>query len=456
MKQRIHISDVDNNPAMCFDTGLDPRSFARTKMSQSLIEQGFIVNPDGSHEIWKPAGVNETNGSMRVFGAAFQGERLDILLDEPKTKKQTLMEAVIYWIRAKLILGDTRSSLNPGASFIKSNGSVFFTPEHLSNRCLYVEGSHLDRYNCPDLIGMDTAAFCAGVMLYKIITGNHPYPSKDIYQDMREGVFLPMRLAAPNMNEKLSNLIQAALLLPVPKKRTAKSGVDILTDLLNLLTNKENDITADTPLFIKLPKEKIEQIEREKKTYLFRQKVAVKTKRFVSLNKYFIIGCGLGLLFALFVFFSTARGFTQRPTTEGMSPDTVVVAYYEAFSSLNHILMQACINGADKGDINVAASLFAIMKQRQAYGIENAPSIIQARVWRQSGGELPSPNAFGVTDLVVDFVGGSEDEGLVMYRASYYLWSPDESFARDRSDKLMLKRDRRKHWRIIEIDRTER
>ncbi|MDR0321481.1 MAG: hypothetical protein LBI28_08250 [Treponema sp.] len=471
MQQRILIADVENKPSICFDTGLDPRSFARTKMSQSLIEPGYIVNPDGSHEVWKPAGVYDNNGSMRVFGQLFQGKRLDLLLEQvdstigniSEAAQQTALQAVTCWIRAKMFLGETRSALNPGAAFVTCDdkadnpkGSVFFAPENLSNRCLFIEGSQMDRYNCPDLAGMDIAAFCAGVMLYKILTGSHPYPTPEIYQDMREGNFLPAHLAAPALNEKLSSLIQSALLLPVANKRTTKNGTDILSGILEILMDKANTETAVQPLFINLPAEKKELREKEKKLFLFKQNVTVKTRRFAANHKYLLIGASVGFFFLLFVVLSTAKGFSQRLTTEGMTPEQVVSAYYDAFSSLNHMFMEACIQGADRTDINVAATFYAIVKQRQAYEMTNAPSIIQAKVWKATGGELPAPNVFGVTDLDVEFAGGSEDNGLVVYRTNYLLWSPDENYARNRSDVLTLKRDKRKNWRIVELLRSEK
>jgi hypothetical protein len=463
MEQRIHISDVNDQPSLCFSTGLDPRSFARTKMSQSLIEPGYTVNPDGSHEIWKITGVNETGGFMRVFGPYVPGKRLDLLLEEigsisqlPALKQDT-MEAVVSWIKAKMFLGDTRSAVNPGASFVSKQGNVFFAPEHISSRCLFIEGNQLDRYNCPDLTGIDTTAFCAGVMLYKILSGSHPYPTADIYQDMREGVFLPVHLAAPGLNAQLSSLIQSALMLPVKKKKNSvsKNGIDILTDILELLTGKENTAVPVSSLFTSLTVDKTKQVENEKKIYLFRANTTVKLKRYIINNKHLLIGITIGVAFVLFLLFNTVISVSQRPTTEGMPPDTVAIAYYEAFSSLNHQFMEACIMGADKSDINAAASFFAVLKQRQAYEGSNAASMIQARVWKETGGELPAPNVFGVTDLKLDYIGGEEDEGLILYRAEYNLWSPNDDFARHRNDMLTLKRDRRKHWRIVELLRTE-
>jgi len=462
MEQRIHISEVNNQQVLCFDTGLDPRSFARTKMSQSLIDPGYIVNPDGSHETWKATGVNEIGGFMRVFGPYVQGKRLDLLLGEiglisPPALKQEAIEAVISWSKAKMFLGDTRSAINPAASFVSKEGNVFFAPEHISSRCLYIEGNQIDTFNCPDLIGMDTTAFCAALMLYKILTGNHPYPSAEIFQDMREGVFLPVHLAAPGLNPQLAQLIQAALTLPVEKKghNARQSGIDILTKIIEIFTDVGNKIVPIASLFEAVSLERTKQFEGEKKNYHFRKNVIIKTKRYMITNKHFVIGVGIGIAFILFVFFSTAKNITNRPTTEGMPPDKVVIAYYDALSSLNHQFMEACINGADKRDINAAATFYAVLKQRQAYEGPNAPTIIQARVWKDTGGTLPSPNVFGVTDLNIENIGGEEENGLIIYKADYNLWSPFDDFARHRSDILTLKPDRRRHWRIIELLRTE-
>jgi len=463
MEQRIHISEVNNQPLLCFDTGLDPRSFARTKMSQTLINPGYIVNTDGSHEVWKIAGVNETGGFMRVFGPYVPGKRLDLLLEEIGSisqlpaLKQEAMEAVISWSKAKMFLGDTRSAVNPGASFVSKEGNVFFAPEHISNRCLFIEGNKLDIYNCPDLTGMDATAFCAALMLYKILTGNHPYPSVDIFQDMREGVFLPIHLALPELNARLAELIQSALILPVEKKKNEvrQSGIDILTRILEILTGKENKAVSVSSLFETVSLEKTKQLENEKKFYYLKKNVFIKSKRYMTANKHFLIGVAIGVAFILFIVFSTTENATQRLTTEGMSPEKVIEAYYDAFSSLNHQLMEACIKGADKRDINAVATFYAVLKQRQAYEGSRAPTIIQARVWKDTGGELPAPNVFGVTDLKIEYKGGEEEEGLMMFRADYSLWSPFDDFARYRSDMLTLKRDRRKHWRIIELLRTE-
>jgi len=369
------------------------------------------------------------------------------------------MEAVINWSKAKMFLGDTRSAINPGASFVSKEGGVFFAPEHISNRCLYIEGNEVDTYNCPDLTGMDITAFCVGVMLYKVLTGNHPYVSKDIFQDMREGVFFPVHLAAPGLNAQLSDLINAALMLPVEKKdkknTITKTGIEILKGILEILSGNENKTIAISSLFETPSPEKAKWFEKEKKIYLFNKNKILRVKRYIKNNKFLFICISIGVAFAIFILFSTVLSISNRQTTEGMSPETVVIAYYDAFSALDHQFMEACIKGANRSDINAASSYYVVLKQRQAYEGYKAASIIQAKVWKEMGGELPAPNVFGVTDLNVSHISGDEYDGLIVFRAVYNLWLPFDNYAKHVNDTLTLKLDKHKCWRIIELLRTE-
>jgi len=466
--QNIYFSDIDGKPAVCFDTGLDPRSFARTKMSQSLIEPGYVVRPDGSKDTWRAGGVSEVDGFMRVWGAPFHGERLDKLLNAVDSEKQeeTLQEAlqsVVFWIRAKLFLGDVDSTLNPGATFVccedggnseNKKGSVFFTPENLSQRCLLFEGLETNRYSCPDLKGMEAVAFCAAAMLYNVLTKTQPYPDKiNIFQDMREGVFLPIDFAAPGLDKELCALINSALLLPVDRKRTTASGTDILTNLLKILMTKESGVVSLSSLFNKLSDNENAKLLKEKRSYSFKQNMVVKTKRFVTRNKPVLTGAAIAAAFIIFLSINMAKSSKERITTAGMSSDTVVRSYYEGFSSMDHALMEACIYGADKSDVNAAANLYVVNKMRQSYDGNSRSAITSAKLWKDNGGELPAPDVFGITDLSVEHIAGKESDGSIVYRADYILWYPNEPISSIRSDELTLSRVRGS-WRITEIKRT--
>jgi hypothetical protein len=453
MPKSFSITEIEGKPALCFDTGLDSRSFAQAKFAQYFTEPGFLVLPDGSNEPWKAAGVIETDGTMRIWGPLFRGARLDLLVDSAdEATRQQALQAVTSWIRAKMFLGQTRSSPNPSAAFI-GESTVLFAPETLAARCMLAEGGGDNRYTSADLEGMEVAAFCAGTMLYRVLIGVHPFPdTENFHQDMREGVFLPPHLEAPGLDEKLCDLIQAALLLPAAGKQTQRNVTAILGDLLNILMEGGKE-AAIASFFRTLSEEENARLAKDKERYLKRKNAAVKTTRFVTRNKAILMGTAAALLAALLVTQSLLKSAADRPSTKGMDSLTVIHCYYSALDTLDHILMEVCIKGADKSDINMAVNLFVINRVRQAYESASGPSIVPASEWKEQGGELPAPDVFGITDLAVDYLSGSEDEGQIRYLAHYTLWFPNEEPSVRRSDELTLTRTRG-NWRITEIKRT--
>jgi hypothetical protein len=271
---------------------------------------------------------------------------------------------------------------------------------------------------------------------------------------MREGVFLPIHLAAPNLDEKLSRHIHSALLLPVASKKTSMSAVDILTNIVKILIGKDNKIITISSLYHPLPVEKIKQFEKEEKRFLFKQNSIVKTRRFVSRNKIPIIAVTVSLLFVGFIAFSMMAGVSQRLTTEGMPSENVIYAYFHAFSSLDHIFMETILNGADKADLHTAINLMAIIKLRESYE-RTSGVLVPAGAWKDAGRELPAPDVFGVTDISLEHLAGREEEDMMMYRVDYLLWPLNEGYSLRRRDTITLRRDRRKNWRITEILRTD-
>jgi hypothetical protein len=456
---RIIISETDGKQTLCFDTGLDPRSFARTKLAQTFNEHGFVVCPDNSVHIWAAAGVTEHEGFMRIWGPLFDGIRLDDLLLVPG-KQDMALQAVISWIQGKLALGDTSSVLSPGAAFVLfkddafPKGSVLFTPENLAERCLSVEGYRLNHFMSPDLSGMNAAAFCAAAMLYKIFAGVPAYPSvKDFYQDMREGFFVPLHLAAPGIDDELASCLQTALLQPVSYLKKSANDSSLLKKMLKILMK----MGADAPVsafFGKINKNEEKHLVKERERFIKRRSRIVKIKRFVKRNKVILIIAGIILIFSVFVVSTTIVSRNSRPTTKGMDPRTMVTSYYEAFSNLNHQFMEECLMGADKSDINAAINYFVIYKIRQSNELKSSSSFITARVWKENGGTLPAPDVFGVVDLSLVNLEVDDTGAQTKYRADYTLWYPNEPLPVNRSDVLTLARNKKGNWQITKIDRT--
>ncbi|MDR2434274.1 MAG: hypothetical protein LBD47_06880 [Treponema sp.] len=494
MSRRIFNFEIDGEPALGFDTGLDPRAFAQAKLALFLNEPGLIVPPGGAPvETWKASGVIERAGedggrgpAMVIQGPPFEGERLDILINDSARQNEALA-AVGRWIEARTSLGERQVSCRPCTALVSSGdsfppGTVFFAPENLALRCVQAEGPDTliqggEWYVHPDLSGTAAAAFSAAAMLYRVFAGTAPFAAREdltLRQDMRELNFLPVRLAAPGLDEKPAGLIQKALSGGAKTEGGPQSGAALLSQFLEIL---KPAAAPDAASFFH-PLSEVERLRltKEKEQFLKKKNLAVKTRRFVIRNTAIIAGAVAAVLIALLTARSLIKSRAEGPGTSGMDSAQVVQSYYDAFGGLDHQLMEVCVTkGAGKSDIEMVVNLFVISKVRQAYEAGAAPPIISAAQWRETGAGPVDSQVFGVTDLEIEPLSGNETTDEVRYRAAYTLWLPfsqqEEEESADAAggdpaaetsllprgvhytDELTLVR-KRGNWRIAEINRV--
>jgi hypothetical protein len=489
------IVELDGRTALGFDTGLDSRAFAQAKLARLITEPGLIVRPgqaEGPHriELWKASGVLERSDSsgkptMVVWGPLFEGDRLDLLINE-NSEQDKVLAAVCAWIQAMLALGENdlvgdlgdplAAAPWPCAAVIAQEGgnesppspAVFFAPPGLTRLCIM---SAAEQYVHPDLDGMKGAAFTAAAMLYRIFSGTPPFPATDeslLHQDMREDNFLPIRLAVPGLDARLAALIQEALELP------HGNGTKLLNGIIAVLQPGGQTVSAAS-LVHPLSEENRLLLEKEKAQFQKKKTASVKTRRFVTRNSALLLTCLAAFIAAVLVAVSVAQSRSRLPSTAGMKPIQVIESYYNAFGELDHQMMEACVTrGAGKDDINMVINLFVISKTRQAYELKKSSPIISARDWQQ-GAEIDSDmQVFGVTDLRItnnnEQVTNNKDMEEMQYRVNYTLWLPIEladdpeikptgtrpPFSYYRTDIVTLVRKKEKrgfNWRIADIQR---
>ncbi|MDR0876895.1 MAG: hypothetical protein LBN21_02495 [Treponema sp.] len=447
--------EVDGKAALGFDTGLSAQAFAQAKMASFVTDPGLIVFSDERTETWQAAGVIEyaqtgAPGTMVVWGPVFDGERLDNLIAGDSRKDQAL-NAVRRWTAALCVLqntahnslsitkGNTQGdySLRPYGAIIAPENSaegraVFFPPRRLVERCVQAEGNKAwinggEAYVHPDLNGntalANAAAFTASAMLYRIFSGKPPFPNQDenlLHQDIREGVFLPVHLASPGLDEKIAGLINSAL---SPKNGKFAGGKKIdrptLKNFIEVI-----GLANFNSFFHTLPPLEKEKIEKEREHYLTKNKRTVTTRRFIIRNTVVIAGVFIALLIGIF----TVRGIIQRkadlPSTAGMDSAEVIQMYYDSISALDHQRMEACVMGkAGKNDINMVSNYYVLTKVRQAYE-PNLPGVMPAQEWLAAG-KPGGVSVFGISDLAIEKVSGNETGDETAYRTTFILWLPE-------------------------------
>jgi hypothetical protein len=306
-------------------------------------------------------------------------------------------------------------------------GAVFFPPEGLRLRAVQAEGDESwlaggESLVCRDLSGEAAFSFTAAAMLYRILVSEKdsseralPFPAQDrdlIHQDMREGVYLPARLAAPGLDPKAADLVDQAL--AGLKEAVKRPPLPAFAELLK----------GSASLFRELQGEELAKLEEERRRYEKKRKLAVGTRRFVARNTAILTGIAAALVITILVANSIIASRRDRPNTAGMESRQVVETYYGAFGDLDHTLMEACvINKAGKGDIDMVTRFFVTTKVRQAYEYTSA-AVIPAQAWFEMGAPPTATPIIGVTDLTIAPISGNEAGDEMSYRVKYILWLP--------------------------------
>jgi hypothetical protein len=431
--------EAAGKPALGFDTGLDSQAFAQAKIAQFITQPGLVVFPGGKTETWKAGGVIERRGpdgrpTMVIWGPFFAGERLDLLLEDDAQRDKALA-AVRSWLEACLSPEEKTINPRPGGALVSPEGAVFFPPEGLVSRCLRAEGDEAwlrgsESYVHPDLTGKEAAAFSAAAMLYRVFAGAPPFTGRDseaLHQNIREGVFLPVNMAAPGLEKTAAALINAAL--AGGRKGGGEEGRPDPALLLDKLKPPREESApggaAGTAVFFhSLPEGDLKKINEEAARYWKKQKTAVQARRFVIRNMTVIAGFAAAAFAAVLIGRSIAASRASLPSTAGMDSAQVVRAYYDSFGALDHQMMEAAvIQKAGKTDIEMVTNFFVISKVREAY--EHIPSpIIPAQEWRDAGSPPSAVPVFGVSDLEIEKISGDEEGEETRYRSTFILWLP--------------------------------
>jgi len=476
LKKGIFRFELNRNEVIGFDTGLNPRDFARTKLAQSIPQPGYIIFPNGNADIWQSGGVTSlgsgTDETIVFWGPLFPGEELAELIKSDN--KDEALNAFRFWLKARIVLEEkfarTEEAAFGGLSsaliIYKENdlfpfGTVFFPPADLFMRSIASEIDAETVWEHPDLEGAEEISFCAGTMLYRIFCGTDAFSGtsiEEIHQNIREGVYLPPNLALPALDPEMSDLISRSL------GSIGSFGKKIKGELAKRPAYNEIMEFIGHPASRKvsswlrnLDTGEISKINTEKARYIKKNALTVNTKRFVARNRIIVITSVAVIVFIGFIVNDLVKN-RSRDITKGMNPIEVAITYYNAFGELDHTLMENCVRGkAGKEDIDMVLNLFVISRMRQAYDMYS-DSFISAQKWIDEGSPATNKIVFGITDLKTS--GLSMNDEKASLAADYILWIPN--YDNENSDQAIVSNSYKDEldfilykgsWRISDIKR---
>ena len=435
MKKGIFRFELNGNEVTGFDTGLNPRDFARTKMAQSIPQPGYIIYPDGNADIWQSGGVTSLGSgkdeTIVFWGPIFPGEKLAELIKSDN--KDEALDIFRFWLKARIVLEEkfTKAvNVTPGGSsgaliIHKKNdmfpfGTVFFPPADLFMSSITLDIEAETEWAHPDLEGAEEISFCSGSMLYRIFCASDAFSGtrmEEIHQNIREGVFLPPNLALPALDPEMSELICRSIGRKTRNELEKRPTPNEIKEFIGPPASRQLSSWLRT-----LDTNEITKISAEKARYIKKNALTVKTRRFVTRNRIIIIASIAVIAFIGFVIRDLVKNRSVN-ITKGMSPIEVAIAYYNAFGELDHALMENCVRGkAGKEDIDMVLNLFVISRVRQAYDIYS-DSFIPAQKWIDEGSPATDKIVFGITGLVTS--GFTMNEEKANLTAEYMLWTPN-------------------------------
>lgn len=306
-------------------------------------------------------------------------------------------------------------------------------------------GTSILRYEDPRRERRAALAYRTAALLYHLVTGValcDPTTEAEALACHEGGLTTPMRRMRPELSERAVSTIQAALADPKSNPEAhLKALCDLAhdTEIIDAIDAAEHDrrlasVTA------------VDERRRRRRT----------VREFFRTQSGRIVLVVTALAFISIIPINMIRQATRMPETAGMEPASVVGAWYDAWTALDHILMEgATVDDAGADIIREVSNVFVIQRVQLAQTFES--SIVAAPDWLAAGrpeGVIP----YGVTDVEIFMRSRGESEAVV--EASYTIWRPDTGTettwitATRVRDELRLVSGRR-GWQIVSIAALE-
>lgn len=428
----IQTTRRDNKEVLLLQSALKPRTFAQTKLSQSMGTKGYILSLDGSLSEWSIEGtVCTTTASgefMAIYGPSFSGTSLFSAIQGDKQTAWNYLHKTVSLIRNYVQNGTLPHDVlkgviqaGPEAILCNNDGSILLLPADLYIKTLASYGITQETENRllwihPDAASEDPLrmfSFMVGTIAYRIIAGLTPFSPNNfdttgayLASLMRTEVFEPLELANWNVKPEVAQLINTLL------KTSIATSFDQLLAFgsdYTLLKDPAKEGIPETQEFIE------QRIYRAKK-----RAEQQKSREFKRKHKDVFKVFGILFLFVVILFGMYLQDLKSKPSTLGLEPLDVVIQFYEAINDLDQEIPRLYSAKGVKTDYdNFTTNLYVTSKVRESYE-RNGGILTPAELFISDY----NPNRFiyGITGLNIEELSRTEKE--VTYGVSLYLWMP--------------------------------
>jgi hypothetical protein len=438
--------------------------------SAAIWQKGILVS-QGQVSEWIADDLRQVDDGIVCLGPGFDGLSLEELLHSG-LDETTMIQRLASVVRAMNKLdqeGHLPSGIQGAGILVSADSEVLVLPPALVSRAA-TRGRSGKGYTPEADPAIAASAMLAGILRCIFL----PRPAESIKHpsaaamagghgdtiDTRAGEpFVPLGLIAPRLDPGLAALADRGM--------NQESATPTLADWVSAFEE-----AAGHGYFRELSAEQLARIELQRQSAETRANKKIARRRFVARRGSLLTALGITAvaIVALAVFDRPPPG----PDLSALGPEAIVQTYYEAISSLDLALLEACLDGkTGRDDKSLLTNLTVVMKMRQAYS-PDAP-YLSAGDWLAAGSPALAEGIFmfGITGLEIrnlaeqaatqPSVGTSTavQLGSAMesrFEARYTLWTTEsnEELMRGvpahRKDRLTLA-EGRSGWKIIAIER---
>lgn len=422
---------LHNKPCCCLTTGMEPRIFAQSTITQYLHDTGFRISPDNAVQLFY---LSET---AAFFNAEKKREEVGIIL--PFIDVQPLIsfaadpnmdrgDAVRELYRLFTMLLDAHTAGAISDSFFRAamaaplcllrdtaSPDLIILPPRLVQRCTLADPktalTHHYPYMHPD--GERTplphaAYFLLSALSYRCLAAEAPFnaaavpfadmngePSEEqdtkvqqhnaegisgtaeqLVQNIRDGVYIPIGFRCPKLVKEVQALINEGLALTTQQTaQTIPSGCEQLCAYRSTASPLfYTDIphaadTSNTANSAAAPAPSTEQVPQKQLTaFIQTERKRINRKRFLARNAGKLTAAAAGIIIVIAAAIGIIRTLNKPPETAGLSPEAVVQGFYTAVGALDQARVTAYTkNKAGSEYEGLLVHLFVTSKMREAY-----------------------------------------------------------------------------------------
>ena len=442
----VDIREHEGRRVLAVSTGMTSRALAQSKLALALSEPGCVFAPDGSVSQWKVEGTISSGEGDKdetfIFGEAFEGTPLIVAATGARDAAWKALHTAISAISRAFVekkISEMElvaiAAAGPGAIFVGDDGKILALPSDLYIRCIGNHGEDAEIANRQLWIHPDhrtinptwAFSFLAGTLAYRIAAGVTPFDrvsgtkrnmpkSEALALDMRSDLFEPIDIAVWAIRPAAAACINA---LVSTKVATSTDTLVSFGPSIDAVIDPAKEGIPESEEFAAAREERAQKIRKtaRRKDFFRRYKTTFRVGAIVIVLT--------GILFGTYL--NDLRG---KPDTRGLTPEKVVLGYYDAIATLDQEIPRAYTEkGVKTGYDEYTSNLYVTSKVRVTY--EGAGIVTPAQLF--AAGTPGKGMIYGMTGFAVH--GLTVTDKKAECTVSFWYWIPLSESATDAGTK---------------------